>query len=155
MKFKIIIILFISVSCVGKFEHQKNSFSSKTISIKFIEPFTYSNLDTLIIDDKKFTHTYSMDSINNGNYLPKERITLFEIEDKKASVKNNPINIARILSFKLKASGDYKIINIPEVLTKGIIKFQRVDMDTIKVFITEGYQANIKTFSSKSKIDNP
>ena len=123
----------------------KNCVSSKIVSIQFIEPFNYSKLDTLFIDDLKYKHAYSLDSINNNNTtLPKEKIVVLEIEGKEAIYKTNVISIARMLAFKLKSIGTYEIINIPEVITTGVIKFKRIDEKKINICTTKNYLAKLE-----------
>ena len=114
------------------------------MSIQFSKPFKFSKLDTLIIDNVKYTHAYSMDSINSNNTLPKEKVILFEKEGKEATTITNSLTIARVLAVKLKSTGNYKIINIPELLTSGIIKFKRVDENAIKICATKNYLAKLK-----------
>ena len=114
------------------------------MSIQFNQPFNFSKLDTLTIDNIKYTHSYAIDSINRNNVLPKEKIVLLQKEGKEATTKTNAISIGRILATKLKSTGKYEIINIPEVITSGVIKFKRVDENAIKICATKNYLAKLK-----------
>ncbi|MDC1540216.1 hypothetical protein N8480_06080 [Flavobacteriaceae bacterium] len=146
MKTKIILFLNFSIffNCIKGNLISKNCVSSKIISIQFSEPFNYSKLDTLFIDGLKYTHSYSMNSINNNDKLPKEKVVLFEKDGKEATTKTNIISIARIFAFKLKSTGTYEIINIPEVITTGVIRFKRIDEKKINICTTKNYLAKLE-----------
>lgn len=139
------------ISCTKKSTVKNNILKSNSISIQFIEPFNFKNSDALIIDGIKFTHAYTIDSINNGNILPKEKIIYFKVEEKKASSKTNTIKIARIFANKIKATNNYKFLNSVDILTKGIVKFKRKDNKPITVISNKGYLADINSIDLPKK----
>lgn len=143
-KFLLFFISLFFLNCNKKNTLSKNCLTSKTVSVQFFEPFNFSRLDTLIIDNIKYTHAYLNDSINALNVLPKEKVILFEREGKEAIANTNKISIARILAYKLKSTGDYIILNIPEVMISGTIKFKRVDDKAVKICATKNYLANFR-----------
>ena len=146
MKTKIILFFnfLLFFNCNQESVISKECITTKVVSIQFSEPFNFSKLDTLIIDSVKYTHAYSMDSINSNNILPKEKVVFFEKEGKEATTKTNMISIARILALKLKSTGKYEILNIPEVITSGVIKVKRIDEDEIEMCTTKNYLATIE-----------
>ncbi len=145
MKNIIMLLIFISLSqCKPLDERNNNCIRGGIISILYQSPFEFKDNDTLYIDDIKFAHSYVADSIQNGKFLPKEKLVFFEVQEKQAHTKSNSISIGRILAKKLMHTGDYKILNSPELLTTGVLKLQKKNKSLIEVCTTPNYAASIE-----------
>lgn len=125
-------------------DETRNCFDTKQLYIEFSPPFTFSEEDTLYIDGLKFSHTYYLDSIKKGNFLPKEQLIILEMENKQAKEKITSVGIGRTLARKLKNTRDYKILNGPELITTGKLKIERLDKKTINICSTPNYLAKLK-----------
>ena len=138
-----VVCTFLIYGCKIKGEQQKKCFTAKQVYVEFIPPFTFSEEDTLYIDQKKFSHTYYVDSIKTGDYLLKEELIILQIESKQAKEKTTNIAIARTLARKLINTKKYKILNGPELITTGKLKIERTDKKLIKICHTNGYLVKI------------
>ncbi|WP_430907724.1 hypothetical protein [Maribacter sp. 2-571] len=116
---------------------------SQNVSIEYKLPLSFSSIDTLFIDDLKFTHVTKSDSIVLGSYLPNLEMVLLEVNGKQGKTKMNKLDIIRVLASKLKSTGNYKILNGPELITNGVLKVSRTDGKMIEICTSKGYLAKV------------
>ncbi len=124
---------------------QKDLFcqQSQSVSIEYSAPFLFESEDALYVDGLKFTHVTKGDSIALGHYLPNQEMILLEVNGKKGKDRSNKLDIIRVLASKLKRTGNYKILNGPELITNGILKVSRTDGKIIEICTTKGYLAKV------------
>jgi len=135
-------LLFV-FSCTNNSVTTTCTFNSDEVVIDYIIPSDFDDHLKIVIDGMEFRHSYFLDSINSGNYLPKERIIIFSIDGKEAYQVTNKITIASIFARKLRNTGNYKISNGAQVLTQGILKITRVDDKDINLIVNRDYPAFI------------
>lgn len=141
-KFFYCISIILYTSCLNK-NSDEIYLIGKEIEIEYFYPSNEYIYDDIIIDSLTLNHSYYMDSIRIGNKIPKEKVIYFSVEGKNAEEKTNKIFIARELSKKLLATGKYEILNMPQVITQGVIKFKRKDEKKIKIIVSKSYPAKI------------
>jgi hypothetical protein len=143
-------LLIISIHCIFFNSCDTNNinedcFKSKKVSFDFSKSsFNFGNNDLLIIDDFTFRHSYYLDSLNIGFYLPKEEIIILEVGGKIAKQKTNNITYSRFLANHLQNSNIYTIDNPNKLLALGILDIKRKDGKKVQVCGTENLLRNIK-----------
>jgi len=135
-----VILLFLS-GCGAREDAAQTCVTNEKIGIQFTSPFSYSESDILVIDGVEFTHVDYLDSLALGNYLPNRNPVILEMEGKQAREDSNEISIGRALARRLILSGNYNILNGPELLTTGKLKVSRKDGARIKICMPKRYSA--------------
>ncbi|GAB4508610.1 MAG: hypothetical protein Tsb004_07400 [Allomuricauda sp.] len=113
------------------------------VEIRFLYPFSFHKKDSLFLDELVFTHVDYLDSISLGNYLPNQNPVILNRDGKQLREKSNQISMARVLGKQLSETGNYKIINGPELLTSGTLKISKTNGEPIKICVTPNYLAAI------------
>lgn len=140
-----IIIPIAITSCIRGTSKKSNCIEGPEVVILFTRPFIYSKKDFLSIDGIDFTHVGHLDSLNLGDYLPNNNPIVLELNGKQAREDSNEITIGRALTRNLKRTGNYTILNGPELLTSGKLKFARKDNKPISICSSLNYNAHIGT----------
>ncbi|WP_299122138.1 hypothetical protein [uncultured Tenacibaculum sp.] len=141
----IYILLIFFVSC-NKGNNLECLYEAKNMTIDYdvmLNNKSFNSKSFLDIDGTRFYHSSIYDSIKSSNYLPKGKITLFSVEGKEAKIDFNKIILAQILSSKIAKNNNYLILNKPQILTQGIIKFKRKDNKNIVITTSEKYPVTI------------
>lgn len=114
--------------------NEDRCFESKKISFNFYNSsFNFKSEDFLAIDDLLLKHTYFLDSIKTGLFLPKEEIIIMNLEGKIAKQKTNNITYTRQIAKQLKKSNRYQIIDHHKLLAIGVLEIKRNDGKKIKI----------------------
>ncbi len=139
----IVLLALLLIGC-NQQKVKKNCIRSKVVSIEYNTSLELDATDSLYIDDLVFRHTKQYDSLSANHLLPTRVMIHFDTGTKQITSKSNKIDLARALARKLKASGNYTILNGPELITTGILKISRTDEEQILICNSEGYTAKIE-----------
>ena len=134
LKYLVFVCVFTFLNSCESANNNDSCFKSKKISFDFYNSsFEFKSEDFLAIDNHVFKHSYFLDSINTGLYLPKEEIIIMNLGGKIAKQKTINITYTRQIAKQLKKSNRYKIINHHKLLALGILEIKRNDGKEIEI----------------------
>ena len=144
LTFLVFVYVFICLNSCEFTNNYDRCFESKKISFDFYNSsFNFKSEDFLAIDNHLFKHSYFLDSINTGLYLPKEEIIIMNLEGKIAKQKTFNTTYTRQIAKQLKKSNKYQIIDYHKLLALGVLEIKRNDGKEIKICGSKSILANI------------